>query len=106
MPYKSEKKGILLPRDKDRRVKLTEAERVDIRKRYEMGEGIRAIAREYEHKCSRRTIQYIIRPELYDHLRESFKERRKDGRYKPTKEEWARTMREHRAYKHKTLTKK
>lgn len=100
MPYKTDTKGVLLPRDKDRRVKLTDAERLDIQKRYEMGQGIRSIARAYEHKCSRRTIQYIIRPELYEHLRASFKERRKDGRYKPTKKEWARTMREHRAYKY------
>lgn len=103
MPYKTEKKGVLLPRDKDRRVKMTEDERIDIRKRYELGQGIRAIAREYEHKCSRRTVQYIIRPELYEHLKATNRERRKDGRYKPTKEEWAETMREHRAYKYRVM---
>jgi hypothetical protein len=103
MPYKTERKGILLPRDKDRRVKLTDDDKVDIRKRYELGESIRGIARKYEHKCSRRTIQYVIRPELYKRLCDAFKERRKDGRYKPTKEQWARTMREHRAYKYRTL---
>lgn len=104
MPYKTEKKGILLPRDKDRRVKLTDEDRIDIKKRYELGESIRSIARAYEHKCSRRTVQYTIRPELYEHLKATFKENRKDGRYKPTKQQWAETMREHRRYKYKTLT--
>lgn len=97
MPYSHERKKI--PRNLDRRVKLTEDDKAKIKKMHAGGMAIRAIAREFENKCSRRTIQYVIRPELYDHLRHSFKERRKDGRYKPEKSKWAEIMREHRRYK-------
>lgn len=96
MPCKSEK--IKLPREYDRRVKLTDEQREDIRAEYATGTtSTRILAAKY--KVSRRTIQYTIYPERYKRAKEQFKERRKDGRYKPKKEEWAATAREHRHYK-------
>lgn len=92
-----------LPRALDRRVKLTDEDKENIRALRKDGLPIREIARMYEHKCTRRTIQYVLRPELYEKLRASFVARRKDGRYKPSKDEWAATMREHRAYKKKVI---
>lgn len=93
-----------LPRALDRRVKLSEADKVDIRERYKNGEGIRSIARAYEDKCTRRVIQYTLRPELYERMKNESAERNRTGAYKPSKAEWSATMREHRAYKKKVLT--
>lgn len=99
MPYAWSHNHKKLPRKLDRRVKLTEEDKEHICKLHKEGEGVRSIARMYEHKCSRRTIQYTLRPELYAKLRKDFNERRKDGRYKPSKAKWASVMREHRHYK-------
>lgn len=96
MPYISQK--LKLSREQDRRVKLSDDQREEIRKKYETGlYSTRALAREYN--VSRRTIQFTCHPERYERAREQFKERRADGRYKPTAEEWAKTMKEHRHYK-------
>lgn len=96
MPYKSEK--MKLPRDQDRRIKLTDAQREEIRQKYASGlYSQRALAKEYN--VSRRTIQFTVDADKYARAREQFKQRRKDGRYKPSKEEWAETVREHRRYK-------
>lgn len=96
MPYKSEK--IKLPRELDRRVKLTDEQREDIRREYAEGAAsTRTLAARYN--VSRRTIQYTIHPERYERLKERFKQNRADGRYKPTKTEWAATVRDHRRYK-------
>lgn len=104
-PYRV-KLATRLPRALDRRVKLTERDKEHIRELHHGGMGIRAIAREYANKCTRRVIQYTLRPELYEKLRADFKERRKDGRYKPTnKERWAKTIREHRRYKLAALSR-
>lgn len=100
MPYKSDTEKIKIPRQYDRRVKITEEHKVEIKKLYDSGMAIRAIAREFEAVCSRRSIQIILRPELKEHLAKAFIERKKDGRYTPGKSEWAATMREHRAYKY------
>ena len=72
--------SVLLPREFDRRVKLTEDDKVTIRKLYRDGYAIRAIARALP-KISRRMIQFILFPERGKHNSELFKARRKDGRY-------------------------
>ena len=101
MPYKSEK--IKLTRSQDRRIKLTDEQREEIREKYSTGlYSQRALAREYG--VSRRLITFVIDDTKYQKCREQFKERRADGRYKPDKEKWAKTMREHRRYKQKLYT--
>ena len=98
MPYKSEK--IKLLKSQDRRIKLTDEQREEIRMKYSTGlYSQRALAREYG--VSRRLISFVLDDEKYQKCREQFKERRADGRYKPTKEEWAKTQKEHRQYKQK-----
>ena len=98
MPYKSEK--IKLSKSQDRRIKLTDEQREEIRMKYSTGlYSQRALAREYG--VSRRLISFVLDDEKYQKCREQFKERRADGRYKPTKEEWAKTQKEHRQYKQK-----
>lgn len=96
MPYKSE--TIKLDKSQDRRIKLTDEQREEIRQKYSTGlYSQRALAREYN--VSRRLITFVLDDEKYQKAKEQFKERRADGRYKPTKKEWAKTMREHRHYK-------
>lgn len=98
MPYKSEK--IKLSREQDRRIKLSPTQREEIKEKYSTGlYSQRALAREYG--VSRRLISFVLDDEKYQKCREQFKERRADGRYKPTKEEWAKTQKEHRQYKQK-----
>lgn len=43
----------------------------------------------------------LLADSKYQKCKEQFKERKADGRYKPDKEEWAKTIREHRHYKQK-----
>ena len=96
MPYKSEK--IKLSKEQDRRIKLTDEQRSAIRDKYATGlYSQRALASEYN--VSRRLIQFILDDEKAKRAAEQLKDRKADGRYKPTKEEWAATMREHRHYK-------
>lgn len=96
MPYKAEK--IKLPRELDRRVKLSDEQREEIKHKYSTGMySQRALAAEYG--VSRRLIQFTIDEDKAQRASELLKERRKDGRYKPTKEEWSATVREHRRYK-------
>lgn len=96
MPYKSEK--IKLSREQDRRVKLSENQKEEIKHKYELGTySQRALAREYN--VSRRLISFILFPEKAEICKEQLKRRKADGRYKPSKEKWAETMREHRKYK-------
>jgi hypothetical protein len=100
MPYSTEKKGILLPRDKDRRVHLSEKDRQEILALKNI-HSLHKLAEMFQ--VSRRLVQFTIFPERYAKARADAKLRRADGRYKPTKEKWAQTMREHRAYKYQTL---
>lgn len=98
MPYKSEK--IKLSKEQDRRVKLTDKQRIEIKEKYAAGfYSQRKLAAEYH--VSRRLISFVIDEEKAKKAAEQLKERRADGRYKPSKEEWAATIREHRQYKQK-----
>jgi len=106
MPYRFETQKIKLPRHADKRVKLTEKERADIRARYRDGEDIRAIARVYAAKCSRRLIQIVLFPERGMLIAKQYKERDQAKRsyMKVRGKKWAAIMREHRRYKQKILS--
>lgn len=102
MPYKSEK--IKLAPEQDRRRKLTDEQKREIKRIYESGVcGQRPLAKQFG--VSRRTIQFVVDEGKKQRCAEQFKQRRKDGRYKPTKEEWAKTIREHRRYKQELYLK-
>ena len=78
MPYKSEK----------------------IKEKYASGcIGMRPLAKEYN--VSRSLIRFILQPEKYERSKALFRERRKDGRYTPGKDEANKTAREKRKYKQK-----
>lgn len=94
MPYKSEK--IKLPQEKDRRRKLTDDQKEQIKSIYAEGSvGTYLLAKQFG--VSPTTIQLIVNPESKRKQDERIKEHWRD--YRPTKEERAATMREHRKYK-------
>lgn len=98
MPYKSEK--IKLSKEQDRRIKLSDEQKEEIRAKYATGlYSQRGLAIEYN--VSRRLISFVLDDEKAKRAAEQLKERRADGRYKPSKEQWAATMKEHRQYKQK-----
>jgi hypothetical protein len=87
-----------IPEALDRRIKLSKKQKEEIIKiKKEENPSNQTIANKY--KVSRHLIRLIINPEALKKTREQFKIRRQDGRYKPTKEQWKITMREHRKYK-------
>lgn len=94
MPYKSS--SIPLSESQDRRRKLTDAQREEILHRYNTESiGTRPLAKEYG--VSRSLIQVIVNPAIAERKKQRIKEHWRD--YRPNKEEWAKTMREHRHYK-------
>ena len=55
---------------KDRRRKLTDEDKEDIKKLHKDGESIHGIARLYVAKCSKRLIQFVIYPERLKAMQE------------------------------------
>lgn len=100
MPYKSEK--IKLDPSQDRRRKLTDEQKREIRMIYESGVcGMRPLAKQFG--VSRSTIQIIVNQQRAASVKARAKEHWRD--YKPSKEEWAATIREHRHYKQELYLK-
>jgi DNA invertase Pin-like site-specific DNA recombinase len=94
MPYKSEK--LKLPPTKDRRRKLTDEQKEEIRLIYAEGKiGTRPLAKQFG--VSRSLIQIIVNPDIEARKKQYVKDHWRD--YRPSKEEWAETMKEHRHYK-------
>lgn len=97
MPYKSDKIKIA-GTSYDRRVKLTDGEREEIKYLYKTSvHSQRKLASMFN--VSRSLIAMVLNPERLQRARELFKERRKDGRYNVSRKERARIIREHRRYK-------
>ena len=100
MPYKSEK--LKLSETQDRRRKLTDDQKEEIKRIYESGVcGTRPLAKQFG--VSRSTIQVIVNPAIkqrrHDYIANNWR------KYRPTKEEWAETMKEHRHYKQELYLK-
>lgn len=94
MPYISEK--IRLPEQYDRRRKLTETQKKEIKTKYETGfYSLNSLANEYS--VSKKTILLIVNPESKRKNDQRIKDHWKD--YQETKEERAETIRKHRHYK-------
>jgi DNA invertase Pin-like site-specific DNA recombinase len=98
MPYKSEH-IVIRGTPYDRRIKLNDAQRGEIKELRKLGLSYRLIAERYD--VSKSLIILVCNPDIAERKRLAFIERAREGRYKPTKEEWAATQREHRAYKAK-----
>lgn len=98
MPRKSDVIAINNPNN-DRRFKLTEEDKEDIRKRYAKGDtSYSKLATEYG--VSKRLIGLIIKPEKLEIMKKQFAERQKDGRYYD-KDKHREYMKNHRDYKKK-----
>jgi len=63
MPYWFETQKIKLPKAQDKRRKLTDKDKEKIKQMYEDGLDIREIAKKFEKKVCRRSIQFILFPE-------------------------------------------
>lgn len=95
MPYKCESKSLGVY---DRRRKLTEDQKEEIKVLYERGLGSqRSLARKFG--VSRSTIAILVNPKRAEKVKERIKEHWKD--YKQTKEEHAKSIRDLRRYKYK-----
>lgn len=100
MPYKSE--SIKLNPSQDRRRKLTEEQKEEIRRIYKSGVcGTRPLAKQFG--VSRSLIQVIVNPQIAERQKKYRKEHWRD--YKQPKEKWAETIREHRRYKQELYLK-
>ena len=100
MPYKSEK--IKLAPNQDRRRKLTDEQKEAIKRIYAEGKcGTRTLAKQFG--VSKSTIQIIVNPNIAANRQQYRKEHWRD--YRPSKEEWAKTIREHRHYKQELYLK-
>ena len=96
MPFKSEK--IKLPQEYDRRRKLTDEQKDEIKHKYSTGlYSLNNLATEY--KVSKKTILLIVNPKSKRKNDERIKDHWKD--YQPTTEERNKIMNEHRQYKQK-----
>lgn len=97
MPYLHEKNGISLRSiGKDRRIKLSTEDKATILKRWQGGEAMRALAREY--KVDRYSIRRICRPEIVERHREMLKARGGSKIYydKDKHREYIKKTRKHR----------
>lgn len=94
MPNKSD--FIPLPANLDRRRKLSDEQKEEIRHKYATGfYSLNQLAKEYN--VSKKTILLIVNPDSKRKNDERIKEHWRD--YAPTKEERNAIMREHRQYK-------
>ena len=95
MPYIAEK--IKLPEQYDRRRKLTEIQKQEIKNKYSTGfYSLNALVKEYS--VSKKSILLIVNPESKRKNDQRIKDHWKD--YAVSNEERAAIKREHRKYKH------
>lgn len=88
--------SLRVPKAKDKRRKLSEEDKEEIRKSYIKGVyGCQRIANEWG--VSKRTVQFIVDSGKIKRAQELYKKRRQDGRYY-NKEKHAEAMREHRKH--------
>lgn len=100
MPYKSEK--LHLSSTQDRRKKLTDEQKQQIRELYSTGlYSQRNLANEFG--VSKSTITIIVNPDRAAKVNQRIKDHWQE--YRPDKKTWAQIMKEHRHYKHKLYLK-
>ena len=100
MPYKSS--TLKLSETQDRRRKLTDEQKEEIKRIYQSGVcGTRPLAKQFG--VSRSLIQVIVNPSIAMRQKQYVKDHWRN--YRPTKEEWAETMKEHRHYKQELYLK-
>ena len=68
----------LIPESLDKRVKLTREIKAEMRKRWQEGETMSALAREYG--VHRKTVYFALRRKAYEKAKEYMRERARGGR--------------------------
>lgn len=102
MPSKFDKIPINNP-NHDKRVKLTDEDRENIRKEYSSGNiSQNGLAKKYG--VSKRLIQFVLNPEKKEIVKKQFAERQKDGRYYD-KDKHKGYMKNHRNHKKELYNK-
>jgi len=96
MPYFFETYHVKLPKEKDRRRKLTDEDKEIIKRLYVDGIAIREIARIFKNKCSRRLIQFILFPD---------RTQKTEWKKYYNSDKHAKYIKSHRKYKYKVLMK-
>ena len=81
MPYWFETKKLKFSKSQDRRIKLTDKEKEEIKDLYNERIAIRGIARRFSDKCSRRVIQYTVFPERLEIMYQRAKDNENWKRY-------------------------
>lgn len=100
MPYKSQK--IKLNETQDRRKRLTEEQRKEIKEMYEAGGySLNELAKKFE--VSKKTILLIVNKNSAEKAKQYRKDHWKE--WQRTGDEWAKTVREHRRYKQELYLK-
>lgn len=102
MPSKLDKIPIDNPKH-DKRVKLSDEDRDNIREEYACGNiSQNGLAKKYG--VSKRLIQFVLNPDKQEVARKQFLERQKDGRYY-SKDKHREYMRQHREHKKELYNK-
>ena len=102
MPRKSDSVAIK-NKSLDRRVKLTDEERIEIADTYKSG-GTSYNKLAVEYGVSKRLIMFIVNPDKYEVAKNQFSERQKDGRYYD-REKHNKAVKKHRDYKKELFSK-
>lgn len=105
MPAHWEKQHIKLGKHDRRLCGLTEDDKQQIKALHKENMPIRAIAREYADKCSRRTITFILFPERLARMQKMHKEAKHWKKYYNRKD-LTEAMRNWRKYKGELVNKK
>lgn len=84
----------------DRRRKITEDQKTEIKDMHKRGYGIREIARAFVGICSRRSIQFILYPERLKRLQDMHRKNKHWKTYH-NREKLTKATREWRRYKKK-----
>jgi len=92
-------------KEHDRRIKLSDDDREEIRGLHKQGTPTREIARRFITKCSRRLIQFVIFPERDIALKATVKAEKRWLKYYTT-ESRRKYMQNHRAHIRKLLDNK
>ncbi len=103
MPYAFQTHHLHLPRQHDRRVKLTDGDRDRIKSLFDSGKHLQhALAKQFG--VSRSTIRFIVNPEAHERNKQLRADRGGWKRYYRGGAEWASTVRRHRRRKHAILS--
>lgn len=103
MPYAFETKKIKMPKNLDRRIKLTDDDKERIKIRHNEGESIHGLSRAYN--VNRRLIQFVLFPERLE-LNKQLRAKRGGWKQYYNKEYNTKAIREHRQYKQSVLQNK